>query len=153
MSDSHPFNLTDKMYTTTESYPEFVARIAKPMGSFAADLHHMGTGIATEAGEFLSTTKKIWVYGQGLDTKNKEGQTNKENAIEELGDLLYYVQGACNLLNIGLYDLIDHNRKKLEKRYPSGYSDAAALQRADKIVTVEPSGESPITGLVGKLGE
>lgn len=140
-------------FASYETYPKFVARIAKPMGSFAADLHHMGTGIATEAGEFLSTTKKIWVYGQGLDTKNKEGQTHKENAIEELGDLMYYVQGACNLLNINVLDVIEHNMRKLEKRYPSGYSDAAALQRADKIVAVEPSGESPLTGLVGKLGE
>lgn len=126
---------------TLSQYADFVRSRAKPMDSFSADIHHMATGCATEAGEFLSTTKKIWVYGQGLDTVNKEGKTNEQNIVEELGDLLFYIQGACNFLGYTMEELMMWNTEKLLKRYPKGYSDAAALERADK------------GGLVGKLGE
>lgn len=136
-----------------QQYADFVRSRAKSMGSIEADLHHMATGCATEAGEFLSTTKKLWVYGQTLDTLNKEGVNNQANIAEELGDLLFYVQGACNLLGYTMQELMMWNMEKLVKRYPEGYSDAAALARADKIVPIAPSGEVPLQPLVGKFGE
>lgn len=122
--------MTTSMFT---NYARFVKSLAKPLGTFAADLHHMATGCATEAGEFLSTTKKIWVYGQTIDTVNKEGSTHRVNAVEELGDMLFYIQGAANLLGYTLEKIAQENMEKLQKRYPTGYSDALAAQRLDKI--------------------
>ena len=55
-----------------------------------------------------------------------------ENITEELGDLLFYIQGMANILGIPLQVLIDQNMNKLTKRYPQGYTDQAAIARADK---------------------
>jgi NTP pyrophosphatase (non-canonical NTP hydrolase) len=108
------------------------------MGSLTMNLHHASTGMATEAGEALSTTKKMWIYGQDLGTVNKEGKTNQQNLIEEAGDALFYIQMICNLLGCTLLDLIAANEAKLRLRYPDGYSDQAASARADKSDTVAP---------------
>ena len=108
------------------------------MGSLTMNLHHAATGMATEAGEALSTTKKMWIYGQDLATVNKEGKTNQQNLVEEAGDALFYIQMMCNLLGCTLLDLIAANEAKLRLRYPDGYSDAAASARADKSDTVAP---------------
>lgn len=113
-------------------YARFVASRAKSLDSIAADLHHATTGMATEAGEALDTTKKIWVYGQNLLTRNKEGQTHEQNLKEEMGDMLYYIQHCANLLGTTLEELMVANQEKLTARYPTGYSDKAALERADK---------------------
>lgn len=47
---------------------------------------------------------------------------------------IWHLAAAHALVNhdIRLVDVIDANRAKLEKRYPSGYSNAAAQARADK---------------------
>jgi NTP pyrophosphatase (non-canonical NTP hydrolase) len=108
------------------------------MGGLTQNLHHAATGMATEAGEALSTTKKMWVYGQDLGTANKEGKTNQVNLIEEAGDALFYIQMMCNLLGCTLLDLVAANEAKLRLRYPEGYSDQAASARADKSDTVAP---------------
>lgn len=125
------------MNTKTEmqffnDYAEFVAGKVKEMGSLTLNLHHMTTGISGEAGEALDITKKMWVYGQELNTINKAGKTHRAHLEEELGDALFYIQGAANLLGVNLLTLIELNMMKLNKRYPTGYSDQAALVRADK---------------------
>ena len=86
-------------------------------------LLHASVGVAGEAGELLDSIKKHWIYGADLD---------KENILEECGDLLFYVT-AC-LLHSGftLREAMEHNVEKLRKRYPEGYTDQAARNRADK---------------------
>jgi NTP pyrophosphatase (non-canonical NTP hydrolase) len=115
-----------------QNYALFVLSRAKPMGGLTANLHHATTGMTTEAGEALSTTKKMWVYGQDLHTVNKEGKTNRQNLLEEGGDALFYLQMLCNLLGITLLDLIAANEAKLRLRYPETYSDSLAAARLDK---------------------
>jgi NTP pyrophosphatase (non-canonical NTP hydrolase) len=106
------------------SYYDFVAKLAKPMGSDILDLLHGAVGISGEAGELLDAIKKGWVYNKPLDY---------DNIKEELGDLLFYIQMICNTLDISHYELMQLNVKKLEKRYPGfQYTDGAAQARADK---------------------
>src|SRR3569833_2559 len=103
-----------------EDYAQFVERLFKspvedqPMLSGTL---HAAVGISGEAGEIIDTVKKAWVYNQPLD---------KDNLIEEVGDIMYYIQALCNECGFSLTYCIDQNRDKLLKRYPNGYSDQAA---------------------------
>ena len=84
----------------------------------------MAVGVSGEAGELLDAIKKHCVY---------QKQINMDNVIEEAGDILFYLTGLLNDLNISLEDCIKANMDKLSKRYPNGsYSNAAAIARADK---------------------
>lgn len=87
-------------------------------------LIHMAMGISGEAGELLDAVKKAVIYRQTL---------NRENVIEELGDLEFYMEGLRKALNITRAEVLEANMKKLSVRYPQlRYSDSAATERADK---------------------
>lgn len=104
-------------------YPQFVQSRTKDLDSDTLNMLHMAVGISGEAGELLDAIKKVWVYGKEPDWGNIR---------EELGDLLFYIQGLANILGDNIDDLIESNMFKLTKRYPTGYSDQAAIARADK---------------------
>lgn len=105
------------------AYAMFVKSRAKKMGSDISDIMHATIGLSGEAGEAIDVAKKSWVHCKPLDEAHLK---------EELGDALFYIQHACNLLGCTFADLIASNIAKLEKRYPAGYSDQAAQERADK---------------------
>ena len=104
-------------------YAMFVGRLFAKRNAGADGFMHAAVGIAGEAGEILDAVKKRWVYDKPLDF---------ENMIEELGDLEFYMQALRMLLGVSREEIIRHNYEKLNKRYPSGYTDAAAIARADK---------------------
>jgi NTP pyrophosphatase (non-canonical NTP hydrolase) len=110
---------------------KFVADLTKELDSDKANLAHMAIGVAGEACEVVELVKKHFAYGKELDT---------DLLIKELGDLLFYMQGLLNYTAPGVtMDIVmTHNRNKLTKRYPGGYSDAKALARADEVA---PTGE------------
>lgn len=87
------------------------------------DLWHMATGISGEAGELLDAIKKHVIYNRPLDM---------ENIIEELGDLEFYMEGLRQRLGLSRDEVLDININKLTKRYGHSYSDASAIERADK---------------------
>ena len=97
-------------------------RTAKPMEP-ADDLMHAALGLSGEAGEFADAIKKHLVYGRELD---------RENAIEELGDVLWFVALGCNALGVSMADVAQGNIDKLRKRYPEKYDDELAYKRMDK---------------------
>lgn len=112
------------------SYGRFVESRIKPgeeivaeMTPFKAHLLHMTMGAMTEVGEIGTTIKAHVFYGKELDL---------ENLIEELGDLEFYIEGLRGKLEIWRSQVLDHNVKKLSKRYAKGYSNEAAINRADK---------------------
>lgn len=90
------------------------------------ELLHAAIGIGGEAGEIQDTIKKVCIYGQPLAGKHHE------NLIEELGDLEFYMQELRSLIGVTREETLMANIAKLEKRYPEGYSDESAKQRADK---------------------
>ena len=104
-------------------YAEFVAQRFKELETDVETWLHAAVGIAGESGELLDAIKKAWIYGKELDA---------ENVKEELGDILFYVQAMANQFGWTVTDLKEHNMAKLIKRYPLGYSDQAAINRADK---------------------
>lgn len=113
-------------------HSDMVKALAKPGADIVAtltaeDAHalHMAVGISGEAGELLDAVKKATIYRKPID---------RENVIEELGDLEFYMEGLRQGLGITREECIDGNIAKLGKRYSAGsYSDSAAQNRADKV--------------------
>ena len=87
------------------------------------DLLHAALGVTGEAGEFADAIKKSAIYNKPLD---------KGNALEELGDLLWYVALGCDALGVNMAEVAQQNVDKLRLRYPEKYTDALASQRLDK---------------------
>jgi NTP pyrophosphatase (non-canonical NTP hydrolase) len=88
-----------------------------------ADLWHAATGIATESGELLDSVKKVVIYNQELD---------RQNAIEELGDIEFYLEQLRFALQVDRNQILQANIEKLNKRYGQSYSDQQAKERRDK---------------------
>lgn len=89
------------------------------------DLMHAALGVAGEAGEFSDAVKRNLVYARPLD---------RGNAIEELGDLMWYVALGCAALGVDMSEVAQQNIAKLRLRYPEQYTDSLAAQRLDKEV-------------------
>ena len=84
---------------------------------------HASIGLASEGGELLDAVNKTWTYGKPMDM---------ENVLEECGDAMFYVTAMLISSGFTLEQAMDHNYNKLKSRYPDGYTDAAAIARADK---------------------
>jgi NTP pyrophosphatase (non-canonical NTP hydrolase) len=113
---------------TLNDYSDFVLERAKVFPTTELDgadmeLLHCALGLAGEAGEFVDAVKKYLIYNQPIDMDNMD---------EEAGDLLFYIQMYCNLTQSSIEDLLENNTVKLNKRYPTGYSDEHAKLRLDK---------------------
>lgn len=112
-------------------YREVVETLKKKL-PHEMDLLHMTLGIAGEAGEIVDAIKKHVIYGKELD---------RVNILEELGDIKFYIEGLQQILGMTDTAVLQHNAEKLwNKRYPNGYSDEAAIARADKIPVNPPPG-------------
>ena len=112
-------------------HADMVATLAKPGETIAAELTgndahllHMAVGVSGEAGELLDAIKKGAVYRKPYD---------RENIVEELGDIEFYLEGLRQGLNITREETLNANIAKLGERYQGfKYSDQAAQDRADK---------------------
>lgn len=112
-------------------HSELVRALVKPGADIiwnltptSAHLLHMAVGVSGEAGELLDAVKKAAIYVKPID---------RENVIEELGDLEFYMEGLRQGLSITREETLAHNIAKLSKRYAAGkYSNQAAQERADK---------------------
>lgn len=104
-------------------YRAFVTERFKRFPTATESILHAAVGIAGEAGELLDCVKKTWAYTKPLDYTH---------AVEELGDLEFYLQAIRTELGITREAILRANIVKLQKRYPTGYTDEAAIARADK---------------------
>ena len=99
--------------------------IQESLTASEANLVHLALGISGEAGEVVDAIKKAAIYKKPLD---------RENIIEELGDLEFYMEGLRQAIGVTREEVIDTNVRKLSVRYASGkYSDKQAQDRADKV--------------------
>lgn len=83
-------------------------------------LDHAARGMVTEAGELVDMLKKHHAYGKKFD---------KVNALEEVGDTLWYVSLALDACGFTLEQAMDTVVTKLRKRFPEGFSQDKALNR------------------------
>jgi len=75
------------------------------------NLPYMALGLAGEAGEVANKVKKI--------IRDNEGQLTeqvKQDLKKELGDVLWYIAGACTVAGLDLQDVADANLAKLFDR-------------------------------------
>ena len=86
-------------------------------------LVHASLGLCTESGEIGTTVKAAWIYNKPIELDELE---------KEIGDCLFYLEAICQATGTDFGRCVDSVCRKLEKRYPNGYTDAAAVARADE---------------------
>lgn len=122
------------MTNTEQKHSEMVRRLVKSgaliletLTPEKVNLWHAATGVSTESGELLDNLKRHVIYNKPFD---------RENVVEELGDLEFYMEQVRQGTGITREETLLHNHAKLadkdKGRYAQGYSDKAALDRADK---------------------
>lgn len=84
------------------------------------NLANAGLGLTGEAGEAADLIKKHLFHGHELD---------KEALVKELGDVLWYVALAADLIGVKLADIMLLNVAKLRARYPEGFSEERSRNR------------------------
>jgi len=84
---------------------------------------HAVSGICGESGEVADLVKKSFIYNIPLDCGK---------LVEELGDLLHYIQMELNVIDVSMEDCIEANMAKVRIRYPDGYCDVKAEVRNKK---------------------
>jgi NTP pyrophosphatase (non-canonical NTP hydrolase) len=72
------------------------------------DILYMGLGLCGETGELANDIKKI-----KRDDKNIITKKRKEKIIYEMGDIMWYYFGICNLLDISIEEILEKNIQKL----------------------------------------
>lgn len=93
--------------------------------NFGTCLNLAAMGLAGEAGEVVDLIKKHQHHGVALD---------REKLIREAGDVLWYLQYLCEVLQISLDDVALQNVYKLRLRYPDGFNTADSISRKDEAV-------------------
>lgn len=68
-------------------------------------------GLSEEAGEVAGVVKKHLYY------PGKTTAQMKERLLDELGDVLWYLNAICNVMDFTIQQLIDFNVDKLTKRH------------------------------------
>ncbi len=117
----------------TITYSQYLAEIneryknypAHRAGNLAAnaEIVECCMGLSGEVGEVVDLLKKSLMYNKPLDS---------QKLLLELGDVFHYFIRLADLNYISLPTIMEANAKKLRERFPSGYSDAAAIAQADQ---------------------
>lgn len=82
-------------------------------------------GLATEAGEALDVFKKCLFYKRKFDI---------DHFARELGDCLWYLTMAADIVGFSLEDIMEINVNKLQERYPEKFDvEQANNRRKDDI--------------------
>jgi NTP pyrophosphatase (non-canonical NTP hydrolase) len=76
------------------------------------NMTHMLFGLQTETAELTDYFKKLWFTP-------KRSKLDHNYIRDELGDILYYLDRMAEARGYHLWELMDANIEKLEKRYPS----------------------------------
>lgn len=83
-------------------------------------LVHAMLGVCTEAGELQDMMKKHLIYGKPFDAVN---------VVEECGDVLWYLALALTSVGSTMEECMERNIAKLKRRFPSRFTEEAALNR------------------------
>ena len=101
-------------------YLKNTERTRSQLNNTQLDNIHMALGLVTEAGELADVFKKNLAYNKPIDWINVQ---------EEIGDLLWYIAGLCNINNFNLDAILQNNIDKLRKRYPEKFTENEAINR------------------------
>ena len=93
----------------TQEYSKLALRTANDLGGRLDNIMHAAMGIAGEAGEVIDLVKKTYAYEKTLDDKK---------LIEEVSDILWYINLLLAVMDRTWEEVFDLNIAKLEARYP-----------------------------------
>lgn len=82
----------------------------------------IGLTLAGEVGELANYIKKGLYHGHEI---------SPQVLVDELGDILWYLARAADLLGVGLDQIAGYNLAKLAARYPEGFSSQASINRPE----------------------
>lgn len=100
-------------------YQELARRTQIPYNVPKDKLFHAVLGLCSEAGE-----------AAGILQKEFQGHTfDPEHMKKELGDCLWMIVEACDMLGFTLEDVMQTNIDKLKARYPEGFDAEHSLHR------------------------
>lgn len=102
------------MATLTEVQNEVVKQLIRDYGTdVTVPLRtNIALGLAEEAGEVAGLMKRV-LRNFPQDRK----RTTKENFIDEMGDVLWYLTACCAVQGTDLEEIWEYNKKKLKERY------------------------------------
>jgi len=106
-----------------KEYQKLCNETAKKFDSEEKEILTWGLGIAGEAGDVAGCIKKTFSH----DNDQKEGI--KEN----IGDTLWYAAMICNFFDWDMEDVLKENIKKLQERYPRGFTEKDAKRNGSRI--------------------
>lgn len=92
-------------------------------------LTNAAMGLSGESGEITDHIKKHLFHGHDLD---------RDHLIEELGDVLWYINYMATTLGFSLDDVMERNLQKLRKRYPNGFSSERSKNRDKEVREDDP---------------
>jgi len=104
---------------TFEQYQEQARRTQNTELTRHQRYEHSLHGLASEVGEIHGIYQK---YYQGHSI-------NREEVIEEVGDLLWFIAELCDCVDVNMGDVASRNISKLRARYPQGFSEYDSLHR------------------------
>jgi NTP pyrophosphatase (non-canonical NTP hydrolase) len=105
---------------TLNEYHRLAYRTARERESGERALLVAALGLAGESGEFAELVKKHLFHDHPFD---------RDKAIKEVGDVLWYVAQACTALGIQLEEVAEKNINKLKERYPEGFTSERSIHR------------------------
>ena len=80
-------------------------------------------GLAGESGEVCDLVKK-W--------QHHRAPRDEKKLRKELGDVMWYLAHACNVMGWSMSDIAAENVAKLRARYPDGFTTQASIERRDE---------------------
>lgn len=79
-------------------------------------------GLNGEVGEVTELLKKHLFHGHDLSV---------QKITEELSDVMWYLTNLASYYNIPMTIILEENIKKLEERYPEGFSKEKSINRKE----------------------
>ena len=89
---------------------------------FREQISNLCMGLAGETGEVVDYLKKCLYHDHKL---------YKQDLIKELGDVMWYLTNIATFFKIPMTYILDENIKKLEERYPEGFSEEKSINRKE----------------------
>lgn len=106
-----------------KEYQTLCKKTAKKFDNKEKEILTWGLGIAGEAGDVAGCIKKTFSH----DNDQKEG------IRENIGDTLWYMAMICNFFDWDMQEILEDNVKKLQKRYPDGFTTEKAGRHGTRI--------------------
>ena len=105
-----------------EEYQEKAERTVNNDLTINEELTNLCMGLAGEIGEIVDYVKKGLYQGHAIECSK---------IVEEIGDVMWYLTNLATFYRLPMTFILDENIKKLEERYPEGFSAEKSINRKE----------------------